>query len=346
VLDREEPPADLFASRLGVGDEATGERLDQVPASAPMVSAAAPLTPARTPDMVSTSAEGASTPAVFISYAHADAPVATALERALEDCGLRVWIDETQLRIGDDLAQRIAQAVDDVDFVLVLVSEASVGSNWCQQELSWAATGGIESGRGRVLPLRLDEIEVPPVLRGKVYMNVDRANPHAVVERLVADIRSHHAERGAAPSKRASAPRPHRTARPQESTEEGSDPEAPSTPWSYATAGGQEHDRRIVSAVRERVSSSDASWIGNHDFGNSRPGSLRPRRALRKNRFRTLANARRWPVQRSVATARMVDRTVARGDRCAVGGESAAIRAAATRLRFTGTDRSAPPKSP
>ena len=145
---------------------------------------------------------------MFISYAHADAAVARALQRALEAHGMRVWIDETELRVGDDLVERIAQAVSGVDFVLAVVSDASVNSNWCRQELSWAASGGIDQGRVRVLPLRLDAIEMPPVVRGKVYLDVDRAGPEAVVERLVADIRSHHAEAHSPRSRQARRSRP------------------------------------------------------------------------------------------------------------------------------------------
>ena len=57
-------------------------------------------------------------PAVFISYAHEDKDVAQALADALRARGCRVWIDVENMRIGDDLADRIGKAIDSVDFLL------------------------------------------------------------------------------------------------------------------------------------------------------------------------------------------------------------------------------------
>jgi hypothetical protein len=39
--------------------------------------------------------------AVFISYSHADAELARRLAKGLRDRGIRVWIDEGELKVGD-----------------------------------------------------------------------------------------------------------------------------------------------------------------------------------------------------------------------------------------------------
>ena len=67
----------------------------------------------------------AAVPSVFISYAHADEPLARDLADALRGHGLRVWIDQSELRIGDSLIERLAEAIAEGDFVVALVSDAS-----------------------------------------------------------------------------------------------------------------------------------------------------------------------------------------------------------------------------
>jgi hypothetical protein len=70
---------------------------------------------------------------VFLSYSWADKPLARGLAEGLDASGCRVWIDEGELRVGDNLVQSISEALDRVDFVVALVSAASVGSDWCRQ---------------------------------------------------------------------------------------------------------------------------------------------------------------------------------------------------------------------
>jgi TIR domain len=67
---------------------------------------------------------------IFISYSHADKALAQALATELEKRGLRVWIDEGELKIGDSLIERIATAIAEIDFFLALVSQSSAQSNW------------------------------------------------------------------------------------------------------------------------------------------------------------------------------------------------------------------------
>ncbi len=92
---------------------------------------------------------------VFLSYSHADKPVARSLAEGLRGAGCYVWIDEGELRTGDSIIARISDAADEVRFVIALVSQHSISSNWCQKELAIAIHGGLSSGRIRVLPLRM-----------------------------------------------------------------------------------------------------------------------------------------------------------------------------------------------
>jgi hypothetical protein len=134
-------------------------------------------------------------PTVFLSYSHEDRDIARGLAIELEKRGAAVWIDEGELRIGDSLVERIAGAITEVEYVAVLVSKASVQSNWCQRELSLASASVLARQGVKVLPLRLGKAQMPPSLSDLVYLEVDAANLPDAANRLVADIRRHHAER-------------------------------------------------------------------------------------------------------------------------------------------------------
>ncbi|WP_410673131.1 TIR domain-containing protein [Amycolatopsis sp. cmx-4-68] len=131
---------------------------------------------------------------VFLSYAHDDVLVARRLAGALSDRGVRVWVDEGELRIGDSIIDRISEALEDVHYVVALVSSSSVRSQWCRKELSLAMTGGLRRKGVKILPLRLGDVDMPPALADSLYVQVDPDDPAAVADRLVNDALRHQRE--------------------------------------------------------------------------------------------------------------------------------------------------------
>lgn len=103
-----------------------------------------------------------------------------------------MWIDEGELKVGDSLVQSIAGAVEEMDFLVALVSPASVDSPWCRRELAQALTGEVDLPVSTVLPLRLGDVEMPPEIRDRYWLPVDLDRPEAVVHTLYDHIRSHH----------------------------------------------------------------------------------------------------------------------------------------------------------
>jgi hypothetical protein len=128
---------------------------------------------------------------VFLSYSWADKPLARELAEGLTAHGCRVWIDEGELRVGDSLVQSISEALDQVDFVVALVSAASVQSDWCRKEISLAMTGELKRQGVTVMPLRVGDVEMPPTLKDKVHLAVDPTALPEAVDGLLINIRRH-----------------------------------------------------------------------------------------------------------------------------------------------------------
>jgi hypothetical protein len=111
---------------------------------------------------------------VFISYSHEDKPVVTRLAKLLNDQGVDLWFDEWDIRPGDSLVQKIfTEGLGGSDLFLVVLSGHSVQSKWVREELDVATVQRI-SGVIRIVPLVIEDCELPMSLRSLVWVDVSR----------------------------------------------------------------------------------------------------------------------------------------------------------------------------
>lgn len=106
---------------------------------------------------------------IFLSHSHKDKPFVRRLATDLASQGIRVWVDEAEMFIGDSLITKIGEAIDSTDFVGAVLSSHSVDSSWVKRELDIALNHEIDGRRVKVLPLVIDNCTIPPFLIGKVY---------------------------------------------------------------------------------------------------------------------------------------------------------------------------------
>jgi len=90
---------------------------------------------------------------VFISHASEDKEsIARPLKNALTDAGLRVWYDESELKIGDRLHKSIDEGIAKSGFGIVILSENFFKKDWPQRELEGLVAKEI-GGRKVILPI-------------------------------------------------------------------------------------------------------------------------------------------------------------------------------------------------
>ncbi|MCY3798244.1 MAG: toll/interleukin-1 receptor domain-containing protein [Chloroflexi bacterium] len=74
---------------------------------------------------------------VFISHASEDKDdVARPLALLLQERGLRVWYDEFEFRIGDNLIAKLNAGIDDSRSGILILSNDFFGKNWTEHELN------------------------------------------------------------------------------------------------------------------------------------------------------------------------------------------------------------------
>lgn len=105
---------------------------------------------------------------VFISYSHKNSRRAERLAKALKAHGIQVWFDQWDILVGHNLADQIYSAITSADFLLVLLTKASVNSRWVKEELDFAKMRELESGGTVIIPLMYEQCELPPSLKTKV----------------------------------------------------------------------------------------------------------------------------------------------------------------------------------
>jgi hypothetical protein len=88
---------------------------------------------------------------VFISHSYKDKTLARKVADVLEDMGFDVWDAEREILPGDNLPEKLNQALKESQAMVVLLTPDSLKSKWVQYEISYAL--GERSYEGRLIPV-------------------------------------------------------------------------------------------------------------------------------------------------------------------------------------------------
>lgn len=109
---------------------------------------------------------------VFISYSHSDELIVNKLTAHLVKHNANVWVDTWELNIGDSILNKVQDAIQESSALLVVLSKASVESEWCKKELSAGLMRELDEKRVVVLPVLVDDCQIPVFLREKMYADL------------------------------------------------------------------------------------------------------------------------------------------------------------------------------
>ena len=100
---------------------------------------------------------------VFISHSESDSDFADRLADRLEQGGLSVWRDE-EILPGDNLAKMVAEALEQSNAMIVLISPDAMKSKWVRNEINYALTS--PRFEGRLVPIEVRKTQnIPWILR-------------------------------------------------------------------------------------------------------------------------------------------------------------------------------------
>lgn len=96
---------------------------------------------------------------VFISYSTADEEFGQKLYESLNDAGMRVWFAPHDIKPGKKIHHQIYSAIEQYDKLLLVLSGASMKSDWVGTELYKARNREREQGTQMLFPVRLVPFE-------------------------------------------------------------------------------------------------------------------------------------------------------------------------------------------
>ena len=112
---------------------------------------------------------------VCISYSYKDREFARKLASDLAAHGIKPWIDEWEIRLGDSIVEKISEGISQADYILVILSEDSVRSKWVQEEIKAAFQRDAVASKQVFIPVVLGKVEVPQFLRYIKYVDLSES---------------------------------------------------------------------------------------------------------------------------------------------------------------------------
>jgi len=118
---------------------------------------------------------------VFLCHSSDDKPTVHYVNKLLSsEPWIDSWLDEIKIKPGQDWKFEIEKAIDETDVVIVFLSRNSVSKEgFVQKELKYVLDRFDEKPAGiiYIIPIRIEECEVPKRLAGLQYINISVSNP-------------------------------------------------------------------------------------------------------------------------------------------------------------------------
>jgi len=106
---------------------------------------------------------------VFISHSHQDKDFVDKLAAQLVLHKTYVWLDRWEIKVGDSLLGKVQEGIKSASALLIVLSKASVASEWCKKELNAGLMRELDEKRVVILPLLLEGCDIPVFLKEKKY---------------------------------------------------------------------------------------------------------------------------------------------------------------------------------
>jgi hypothetical protein len=121
----------------------------------------------------------------FLSHSTNDKNFVERLAKDLVKRDYRVWFDKWEIKIGDNIVQKINSGISESDYLALIISKSSVESDWVITEWTSVAITAITEKKAKIFPILIEDCNVPPLLRPFKYADfIDMNNYEQSFEEL------------------------------------------------------------------------------------------------------------------------------------------------------------------
>ena len=111
---------------------------------------------------------------VFLSHSSVDKSIVISVALDLQEKGISTWLDAFDILPGESITSKINKGLEECEFVLLFLSNNSVKSNWVTKEWETMLWDEINSGKIKIIPVKLEECEIPKILQTKKYIDLSK----------------------------------------------------------------------------------------------------------------------------------------------------------------------------
>ena len=129
-------------------------------------------------------------PKIFLSHASEDkGRFVIDFAKKLRSKGVDAWLDKWEMGPGDSLVDKIfEEGIKEAEAIIVVISKNSVDKAWVREEINAAFVKRINHG-SKLIPVVIDECEIPECLKSIVWININDLNNYELeFERIVMSI--------------------------------------------------------------------------------------------------------------------------------------------------------------
>ena len=123
---------------------------------------------------------------VFISYSHVDTDFVNRFASLLLNLDIQIWKDSKDIKVGGAILESVYEGMKNTSHFCCIISLSSVKSTWVKEELSFAKHRRLEGSDLAIVPVLIDEVEIPDYI--KVYRcahlenrNLSTENPEVIM---------------------------------------------------------------------------------------------------------------------------------------------------------------------
>ena len=108
-------------------------------------------------------------PQVFVIYPHSQKQFVKKLANDLNQSGIKIWLDENELKPGDSIKPIIEKALRESQWVILVPTAEDRGNSWVYKEIDLAYEQEKDRGRPFIIPLKMKEGKIPKKFEERMW---------------------------------------------------------------------------------------------------------------------------------------------------------------------------------
>lgn len=97
-------------------------------------------------------------------------------------CEVDVWLNEWEIEVGDSIFKTVNEGLENSRYIAIVLTTNFLKSTWALEEVQGAFLRQLKSNEKVLLPLVFDDVEIPLLLKDKLYLSFHDNNYQSLVK--------------------------------------------------------------------------------------------------------------------------------------------------------------------